>query len=135
MTDPGKSLKQVVHLSCLPRQAYDLLMTSRGHAAFTGAKARISGRVDGLCSAYDGHCQARNVVLEPGLMIVQAWRTQDWPEGWWSTATWDFATAKRGGTRLTFTQTGIPVQHYQAIQAGWVEHYWDKMKAHLARGA
>ena len=135
MATKGKTLKQVIHLPGTPRQAYDLLMTTKGHQAFSGAKARISGQVDGLCSAYDGYCEARNVQLEPGLLIVQAWRATDWEEGWWSTASWDFASAKGGGTKLTFTQKGIPAKDYEDIKQGWVDYYWEPMKAYLAKQA
>jgi hypothetical protein len=43
-----------------------------------------------------------------------------------------FALAKvKGGTRLTFTQSGIPDDQVEPIKEGWKEHYWDKMKALL----
>lgn len=134
MPNKGRSLKQVVLLPCGPKRAYDLLMVGRLHAAFTGDKASISTKKDGLCSAYDGYIEARNVELVPGKKIVQAWRTSEWPEGWWSTATWTFALA-REGTRMTFVQTRIPTDKFESIKSGWIEHYWDKMKAYLAKSA
>jgi len=37
----------------------------------------------------------------------------------------------KGGTRLTFTQSGIPDDQVELIKEGWKEHCWDKMKALL----
>lgn len=126
-----RSLKQTVTLPCSPAEAYELLMSSRKHAAFTDHPAKISTKLGGKVSAYDGYIEACNLELKPGKKIVQAWRTREWPAGWFSKATWTFAKAK-GGTKLVFTQTQIPAFDYADLKAGWVEHYWDRMKAYLA---
>jgi uncharacterized protein YndB with AHSA1/START domain len=131
---PGKSLRQTVRFDVPPGAVYDLLMVSKLHAAFTGEGARISPKVDGLVSAYGGYIEARNVLLLPGKRIVQAWRAEDWDEGWYSTATWEF-DAVAGGTRMTFIQDNIPAGALEDMRSGWVEHYWDKMKAYLKKRA
>jgi uncharacterized protein YndB with AHSA1/START domain len=130
----GKTLRQTVRFSAPPKAVYDLLMVSKLHAAFTGEGAKISPKVDGLVSAYGGYIEARNVLLLPGKRIVQAWRAEDWDEGWYSTATWEFDAAA-GGTRMTFIQDNIPSGAFKDMESGWVEHYWDKMKAYLKKQA
>jgi activator of HSP90 ATPase len=130
----GKQLKQTVVFKATPRDLYDLLMDSKLHSAFTGDTAKVSPKVDGLVSAYDGYIEARNVLLVPGKRIVQAWRAEDWPEGWYSTATWEF-DAVAGGTRMTFIQDNIPDGALAEMKTGWVEYYWDKMKAYLKKRA
>ena len=35
------------------------------------------------------------------------------------------------GTRLMFTQVGVPDRDYKDKQQGWKEHYWEKMKKML----
>jgi activator of HSP90 ATPase len=126
----GKRLRQTVLFKAPPRAVYDLLMVSKLHAAFTGEKAKVSPKVDGLVSAYSGYSEARNVLLIPGKRIVQAWRGEDWEPGWYSTATWEFDAVK-GGTRMTFIQDNIPAKLFKDIQSGWVTYYWDPMKAYL----
>jgi hypothetical protein len=37
----------------------------------------------------------------------------------------------KNGTRLTFTQSGVPEQYYKDINQGWRDYYWKKMKAML----
>jgi uncharacterized protein YndB with AHSA1/START domain len=126
----GRTLRQTVRFAAPPKRVYDLLMVSKLHAAFTGEAARISPKVDGLIRAYGGYIEGRNVLLDPPRRIVQAWRGSDWPEGWYSTATFELA-ASGTGTRLSFHQSAIPDSEYEDIKAGWIEYYWDKMKAYL----
>jgi uncharacterized protein YndB with AHSA1/START domain len=130
----GKTLRQKVRFDAPPRAVYDLLMVSKLHAAFTGHAAKISPKVDGLISAYGDYIDGRNVLLDPGRRIVQAWRAASWPEGWYSTATWEFR-AVPGGTEMSFHQSGIPDGDFEDIKSGWIEHYWDRMKAYLKRRA
>lgn len=101
-------------------------MDSKLHAQFTGATARISTKAGGHISAYDGYIQGKNLELKPGKKIVQEWRATDWPEGVWSTATFGLIATKTG-TRLTFTQTGVPTSQYTDISQGWKDFYWDPM--------
>lgn len=129
-----KILRQSVTFKAAPAVIYELLMDSRRHAKFTGAKARISREVGGKIMAYEGYVDGVNLEIVPNRKIVQSWRGSDWPAGQFSKAT--FALAKvQGGTRLTFTQSGIPEDQYEPIKEGWNEHYWDKMKALLAAEA
>jgi len=87
--------------------------------------------VGGLFSAYGGFCLGVNLELVENKKIVQAWRGSDWPDGHLSTATFALAKAPTGGTRLTFTQTGVPEKLHADIKDGWKEYYWARMKAML----
>jgi activator of HSP90 ATPase len=125
-----KAIRQTVTFKAAPVVIYEMLMDSRRHAKFTGAKARISREIGGKIQAYEGYIDGVNLEIVPNRKIVQSWRGSDWPEGHFSKAT--FALAKvKGGTRLTFTQSGIPSDQVEPIKEGWKEHYWDKMKALL----
>ena len=125
-----KTLRQSVTFKAAPEDVYELLMDSRKHARFTGEKARISREVGGKVMAYEGYVQGINLEVVPGKKVVQCWRGSDWPAGHFSKAS--FALEKvKGGTRLTFIQSGIPDDQYEPIKEGWKEHYWEKMKAFL----
>jgi uncharacterized protein YndB with AHSA1/START domain len=128
----GKTFTQTVRFAAPPQAVYDLLMVSRLHAAVTGEKAKISPKVDGAISAYGGYIEGRNVLLDPGKRIVQAWRAEDWPAGWYSTATWEFKAAP-GGTAMNFHHSHVPDAEAAHIKKGWVDCYWEPMAAYLAR--
>ena len=129
-----KTIRQTVTIKATPLEVYEALMDSRTHSKFTGSAARINPRVGGRFTAYDGYAEGRSLELIPGRKIVQSWRASDWPEGHYSTAT--FALARAGtGTKLTFTQTGVPDDQVAAIRQGWVEFYWEPLKTLLATAA
>ena len=124
----SKTIRQTVTLNATPREVYEALTTSRGHSRITGAKASVSGKVGGRFSAFDGYATGINLELAPAKRIVQSWRASNWPTDHYSTATFALKAIK-GGTRLSFTQTGVPDNQYASIKLGWIEYYWKPMKA------
>lgn len=124
-------IKQTVTFQAKPEEIYDLLMNSKKHAEFTGGKATVSAVVGGRVKAYDGYIEAKNVGLLPGKKIVQEWRAADWPSEAWSLVKFELEKTKTG-TKLTFTQTGVPEEFVDEISSGWKEYYWLPMKAWLA---
>ncbi len=107
-------------------------MDSRKHSAFTGERAEISREVGGKVSAYDGYIDGTNETLLPDKKIVQRWRSSEWPDGHYSTVTFELKNAP-GGTRLSFIQTDVPEDDYESKSEGWVEHYWSKMEEFLTK--
>jgi len=127
-----KNIRQSVTFKASPHEVYEALMDSRRHAKLTGEKARVSRKIGGKLTAYGGYIEGANLDLVPDKKIVQLWRGSDWPKGHYSKAT--FALRKvKGGTRLTFTQTGVPAQYYEDIKQGWRDFYWAPMKKMLER--
>ena len=125
-----KTIRQSVTFKSSPHEVYEALMDSRKHTRFTGAKAKISRKINGKFSAYDGYIEGVHLDLVPGKKIVQSWRGSDWPEGHFSKATFSLKKVK-DGTRLTFAQRGVPDQHYDDIRQGWHDYYWKPMKEML----
>ena len=122
-----KDIQQKVIFKAAIHDVYEALMDSRKHARFTGAPVRMSRKPGGTFSAYDGHITGVNIELVPDTRIVQAWRGSDWPEGCYSLVVFSLKTVN-GGTRLDFTQIGVPAKEYKGIHAGWGEYYWEPMK-------
>jgi activator of HSP90 ATPase len=127
-----KSIRQVVTFQATSHEVYELLMDRDKHAGFTGAPAEISREVGGEFSAYDGFIAGMNLELAPDQRIVQTWRGNSWPEGYYSTVVFELEQLDNG-TGLRFTQTGVPEQHFDEINQGWISAYWEKMAAALAK--
>jgi activator of HSP90 ATPase len=129
-----RTIRQTVTFPVKPIEVYEALMTTRGHAAFTGAAARISPKVGGTFTAWDGYIHGRNLVLVRGKRIVQAWRPSEesWPADHYSTVTFVLEPTLRG-TRLKFTHSGVPVEHAGHLSEGWKSSYWVPMRAYFAR--
>ncbi|HYM92119.1 MAG TPA: SRPBCC family protein [bacterium] len=128
----SKTIRQSVTIKASPHAVYEALMDSRKHAAFSGMPARISRKVGGPFTAYGPYLSGVNLELVPDRRIVQFWRSRNWPRHHYSTVT--FALTKvPGGTRLRFTQAGVPNGDYKDKKSGWITHYWKPMKAMLER--
>ena len=127
-----RSIKQAVTIKASPHAVYEALMDSKKHSEFTGGRAVISRKVGGKFTAYDGYAEGVNLELEPDKKIVQSWRASDWPEGLYSQVTFALKNAA-GGTRLTFTQTGVPEEFADDVSRGWRDYYWAPLKEMLEK--
>ncbi len=127
-----KNVKQSVTIKASPHDVYEALMDSKKHSKFTGGKASISRKVGGKFSVFDGYSEGTNLELEQDKKIVQSWRASDWPEGHYSRVTFALKEVA-GGTRLSFTQTGVPQDQYEDIAQGWRDYYWSPMKEMLEK--
>jgi activator of HSP90 ATPase len=128
-----RTLQQTVTFKASPRQVYDMLMNSKKHQSLSGELAKISRKVGGKFTAWGSHISGINLVLKPGKKIVQAWRATGWWPDHYSIAIYDISKI-RNGSRLKFTQIGIPPNRYSGHYRGWIEAYWTPMKEIFAAG-
>ena len=127
-----KTIKQSVNFKATPHEVYEALMDSKKHSKFTSSRASISRNIGGKFIAYDGYISGTNLELVPDKKIVQSWTCTDWSEGHFSKATFLLKKIAKG-TKLVFTQTGVPEEFYEEISNGWHEHYWEHMKRMLEK--
>lgn len=124
-----QTIQHTLTLRASPRQIYETLLDSERHAALTGACARIEARAGGLFTAFDGLVCGCILELVPDRAIVQAWRCDhDWPEHHFAVISIRLEPAG-DGTRLLFTQSGVPTHLAEFVAAGWVDSYWKPMEA------
>jgi len=128
-----KTLRQTVRFKASPLKVYEMLMDSEKHRSLSGEPATISERVGGRFKAWGSHISGINLVLKRGRKIVQAWRATGWWPDHYSIAIFDISKAP-GGSRLRFTQIGIPPHRYSGHYRGWIEAYWTPMKEVFAQG-
>lgn len=127
-----KTIKQEIMFDSYPHDIYELLMDSEKHTEITGDAAKISREVGGKIMAGDGYIDGENLELIPDKKIVQLWRGSDWPEGHYSTATFELESLG-DQTKLVFTQTEVPEDQYEMIAQGWYDYYWEPMKGMLEK--
>ena len=134
-TTPTKTrtaLHQEIDLKASPQRIYEVLLSSKDFASFTGAPAEIDPKAGGAFSLFGGAIVGRNIELVPNQRIVQAWRPKDdFPEGTYSLV--EFELKPQGSsTKLILDHTGFPEGHYDHLNAGWYSHYWEPLKKFLA---
>ena len=128
-----KTLQQKVRFRASPTEVYEMLMDSGKHRSLSGMPAKISKKVGGRFTAWGSHITGFNLALLSGRKIVQAWRATGWWPDHYSIAIFDIKKI-RGGSRLEFTQIGIPPHRYSGHYRGWIEAYWTPMKEILEHG-
>lgn len=132
MAQRVKSITQKAVIPAPPDKVYQALVQARLHAAFTGAAATGAARVGGKFTAWDGYIMGVHRELVPDQRIVQDWWTTEWPEGAQpSKLEWTLAPAK-GGTALTMRHTGVPAEQADSLRQGWIDFYWEPLKAWFA---
>ncbi|MFC2068348.1 SRPBCC family protein [Chloroflexota bacterium] len=127
-----KTIRQSEIFKSHAHEVYEALMDSKKHSEFTGSDVRLNRIIGSEFSVYGGNIQGVNLELVPDQKIVQSWRYSDWPEGHYSKITFSLKEFPYG-TRLTFTQTGIPYEFYDDISRGWHDYYWGPMKEMLEK--
>jgi activator of HSP90 ATPase len=128
-----KTIQQTVMFKAAPMEVYEMLMDSRKHESLSGQKAEISTEVGGRFTAWGSHITGINLVLKPGERIVQAWRATGWWLDYYSIAIFELQKV-RNGTKLRFTQIGVPPTRYSGHYRGWIETYWTPMKEIFDKG-
>jgi activator of HSP90 ATPase len=129
-----KTIQQTATFRASPTDVYEMLMDSKKHASLSGEPAKISRKVGGSFTAWGAHISGFNLALKPGRKIVQAWRALDWWPDHYSIAIFDLKEIK-AGTRLDFTQIGVPPHRYEGHCQGWMQTYWTPMKEIFEHGA
>lgn len=115
-----------------PHEVFETLMDAKRHSALLGGQpVQVSRRVGGAFRV--GHdLEGTTLRITKDRRIVQSWRANNWKVGQYSTATFALAKAP-GGTRITFTQTGVPSEFFGETSEGWRSYYWTPLRKQFAK--
>jgi activator of HSP90 ATPase len=126
-----RAIQQSVVLHASPEKLFHTFLDSNMHSAMTGAPAKTSTKVGGKWSAWGGAIHGRNLLIIPGRMIVQAWRStvfkKSEPD---SILVLTFSKAKGGG-RIDLVHVNVPEYDHKGVREGWPTYYWKPWKAYL----
>ncbi len=111
-----------------PERIYELWIDSEGHALMTGGEAAIDPREGGEFSAWDGYITGVIERLDPGRLIVQRWRTSEFPDGAGDSRVEIVLRAVQDGCELTLLHTEIPEGQGERYKAGWVDNYFEPLR-------
>jgi activator of HSP90 ATPase len=115
-----------------PQVVYDTWLDSAGHAAMTGYAASTSAEVGVQFMAGDGYINGKNLVLTPGQLIRQSWRTQEFDDSDPDSELEITLEPEGAGTQLTLKHTNLP-DHGMQYKQGWIDHYFGPMKTHFQK--
>ena len=108
--------------------AVTMLTDGRQLLAAPGAQPTlISPEPGGAFTLFGGYITGRNLEMQPGRLLVQAWRTGGWAPGEYSVVR--FALTPEGsGCGLVFDHRGFPSGEGAHLARGWYLHYWDPLR-------
>lgn len=116
-------------LPAKPRRIYDAWLSSAEHALMTGSEhADISPDLGATFEVWDGYITGHTLDLEPGVRIVQSWRTTAFTDDEGDSQITVTFKAEGAGTRVTVLHENVPDEHKGYENGGWQESYFEPMK-------
>ncbi|MGE0454510.1 MAG: SRPBCC domain-containing protein [Vicinamibacteria bacterium] len=132
MTMRVTTIEQRVLIAAPPLRVYEVLVSPRLHAEFTGSPASGSRRVGGRFSACDGYISGVHRELVRGERIVQDWSTTEWPEGASpSRLELTLKPVAGGGTELRMQHSKVPASQAAGYRQGWIDYYWNPLRTYF----
>ena len=128
-----KPIVQTVTFRASPAELYELYMDSRKHSAATGAPAKLSRKAGGRFTAHGPALRGRNLLLIPGRMIVQAWRSTMFKKTDADSILVLTFSKAAGGGRVDLVHANVPIQDHEGVRKGWPRYYWKPWKSYLAK--
>ena len=127
-----KTIRQTVTFPASSKTIYDLLFDSRKLTKLHGGKTSMTRRPKGKFTVFEGYCHGHNIELKENKSIEQAWYFQEegWPDDHFSTCLFVLEKSPKG-SKLTFTQKGVPESTYESLKEGWHQYYWQPIKEYL----
>ncbi len=114
-----------------PDRLFDMYLDPHEHAAFTGAPVSIEQSPGTTFRAFGGMLSGKMLHVEPKRLIVQTWRSANWPaDAIDSVLTLSF-WPQPDGARLELAHVNVPDEDFAGVSQGWEKYYWNPWRARL----
>ena len=122
-------------LPATPDKLFDMYLDAEAHAAFTGFPVTIAARAGAPFRAFNDMLSGTMLHVEPKRLIVQTWRSANWPAmAIDSVLTLSFWPEK-DGARIELVHANVPEEDFAGVSQGWEKYYWTPWRAYLASHA
>ena len=111
---------------------YRAWLDSADHTAFTGSPAQVEPRVGGRFTAWDGYISGNTLDLQPFRLIVQGWRTTEFPAEAPISRLEIWLEEGDDGTHMKLVHSEIPDGQAEDYLQGWDEYYYAPMKVYFS---
>jgi activator of HSP90 ATPase len=112
---------------------YKAWLSSDGHTSMTSSPAKVTGKVGGKFTAWDGYISGKTLELEKPHRILQAWRTSEFPEGASDSLVEILLSEVKGGTRITLKHYDMPPDQVNSYKQGWEDFYFKPMRKYFEK--
>ena len=115
----------------MPDRLFDIYLDPKEHAALTGAPVTIGSSSGSSFSAFDGMLSGTILHVEPKRLVVQTWRSKNWPvEAHDSILMLSFLPHEEGG-QIEVVHANVPDEDFAGVCQGWEKYYWTPWRAYL----
>jgi activator of HSP90 ATPase len=135
MATMTKAIQQSVQFNASAEELFGMYLDSKIHSASTGGRARISRKVGGTFTAWEGQLRGRNLLIVPKKMIVQAWRATHWPASDPDSILVLRFSKAAGGGQVDIVHANVPEHDHKGVSEGWPKYYWEPWKEYLKKKA
>ena len=111
-------------LPAAPDRLFDMYLDAGEHAAFTGLPVTIEPHAGGVFRAFDGKLSGKILHLEPKTLIVQTWRSVNWPLTVMDSVLTLSFWPENNGARIELVHINIPEEDFAGVSQGWGKYYW-----------
>jgi len=129
-----KTLITAASLPAAPERLFDMYLDPREHAAFTGLPVTIGAEAGDAFRAFEGAIWGTILHTEPKRLIVQTWRSVNFPAGTVDSILILSFYPQDGGGRIELTQVNIADEDFAGVSQGWEKHYWTPWRNYLESG-
>ena len=116
-----------------PSEIYKAWLSSDGHSAITGSPAKVNGKIGGEFSAWDGYIFGTTRKLTPNRLIVQTWRTSEFPDDAPDSHLEVLLEEIVGGTKVMLTHSDMPEDQVDSYKQGWEDFYFKPMREYYRK--
>jgi len=120
-----------VILQASAEKIFNTWLSSRGHTAMTGGKAKFSKKVGGTYTAWNGYITGKNLEIKPYQYIKQSWRTSEFEEEQAdSIVEIELKQITPGSCQLTLIHSDLGPKDAQ-YEHGWIDNYFEPMQRYF----
>jgi activator of HSP90 ATPase len=126
-----KTLITAASLPAPPERLFDMYLDPAEHAAFTGKPVVIGKNPASSFRAFEGAIWGTILHTEPKRLIVQTWRSVNFPAvAGDSILVLSFCSQGDGG-RIELTQVNVADEDFAGVSHGWEKYYWTPWRSYL----
>jgi len=130
-----RNIIMAASLPALPDRLFDMYLDASEHAAFTGLPVTLEPHAGGVFRAFDGMLSGKILHIERKTLIVQTWRSGNWPlTAIDSVLTLTFWPAEEGA-RVELVHVNVPEEDFAGVSQGWEKYYWTPWRNYLTHEA
>ncbi len=111
-------------LPATPDKLFDMYLDAESHAAFTGLPVILEPHRGGVFEAFDGMLSGTILHVEPKTLIVQTWRSGNWPLTAMDSVLMLSFWPAEDGARIELVHVNVPEEDFAGVSQGWEKYYW-----------